>query len=154
MTGFTRLETVFRDATDPILIEDLEGVVLDLNDEAVRTYGYSRDELKGRPIKVIVPPERHTQADDLLVRCRNGEIVRDIEGVRVNKDGREIPVLLTLSLLRDANGAPSAIATFAKDISEIKAAEHAVRKLTRVFRDAADPIDADGLDYFDRPRFL
>ena len=85
MSSFTRLDTLFRDSTDPILIEDLDGVVLDLNDEAYRIYGYSREELTGSPIKMIVPRDRYAQADDLLVRCRAGEIVRDVEGVRITK---------------------------------------------------------------------
>lgn len=144
--GFEKLETVFRDATDPILIEDLEGIVLDLNDEAVRTYGFTREELIGQPIKTIVPQERHGQADELLVRCLAGEAVRDEEGLRVTKDNQHIPVLLSLSLLKDDGGAATAIATFAKDIGVRKAAEEEIRQLTRVFRDAADPILLEDLD--------
>ena len=146
MVGFQRLDTVFRDATDPILIEDLAGVVLDLNDEAIRTYGFAREDLIGQPIKMIVPEDCHGQADDLLRRCRAGELVRDIEGVRVTKEGHEIPVLLSLSLLHDDSGKACAIATFAKDISRLKSAEDKLRQLTRVYRDAADPILLEDLN--------
>ena len=45
----TNLDVVFRDATDPILIEDLDGIVIDLNEQAVRTYGFAREDLIGQP---------------------------------------------------------------------------------------------------------
>ncbi len=134
------LDAVFRDATDPILIEDLDGFVLDLNQEAVKTYGFERNELIGRPIKEIVPPECHSQADDLLRRCREGEVVRGVEGLRMTKDGQQMPVLLSLSLLSDEAGEPMAIATFAKDITALRNAEAEARQLSRVFMDSADPI--------------
>jgi len=120
------LERVFRHATDPILIEDLDGFVLDLNQEAEKTYGFSRDELIGSPILTIVPEERHHQARELLARCRRGDSVRDVEGLRRTKGGEVIPVLLTLSLLPDEDGSAAAVATFAKDIRSLKAIEAAL----------------------------
>ncbi|MEM6787393.1 MAG: protein kinase [Myxococcota bacterium] len=129
------LERVFRDATDPILIEDLDGRVLDLNREAVETYGFARDEIVGRPILTIVPEERHGQAQDLLRRCRRGESVRDVEGLRRTKGGEVVPVLLTLSLLRDEAGDPAAVATFAKDIRQLKRVEHELLDAKRKLED-------------------
>ena len=64
--------------------------------------------------------DRHAQADALLERCLDGENVRNIETVRQAKEGRRIPVLLTLSLLKDIEGTPRAVATFAKDISVLR----------------------------------
>jgi PAS domain S-box-containing protein len=122
-----RMSKVFRDAADPILIEDLDGIVIEMNGEAEASYGWSRDELMGKPIKTIVPPDRHGQADDALERCKAGEDVRNIEGLRCSKAGRVIPVLLTLSLLRDESGEPEAVATIAKDVSEQKQAEEELR---------------------------
>ena len=118
-----RMSKVFMDAADPILIEDPDGRVIDMNDEAERSYGWSRDELIGQPIKTIVPPERHDQADDLLMRCEAGEEVRNIEGLRWTKQEKIIPVLLTLSLLKDEAGQIMGVATIAKDISEQKRVE-------------------------------
>ena len=77
-----QLSRVFVDAADPIIIEDLTGTIIELNEEAARAYGWKRDELLGHPIKTLVPPERHAQADELLVRCKRGEAVRNVEGVR------------------------------------------------------------------------
>ena len=139
---------IFTQAVDPILIENMDGIVVDLNNEAVRSYGWSREELIGKPIKTIVPPERHGQADDLLAHCKAGEEVRNIEGLRQSKDETVVPVLLTLFLLKDEAGNPKHIATIAKDISELKKIEKKLRTMSKVFVDAADPIlieDLDGL---------
>lgn len=146
MSGLESL--IFTQAVDPILIENMDGIVVDLNNEAVRSYGWSREELIGKPIKTIVPPERHGQADDLLARCKAGEEVRNIEGLRQSKDETAVPVLLTLFLLKDEAGNPKQIATIAKDISELKEIEKKLRTMSKVFIDAADPIlieDLDGL---------
>jgi PAS domain S-box-containing protein len=111
---------VFHDATDPIVIADLEGRMIEINNEAVREYGYSRDELLGESIKTLVPPDRHLEMDELLERCRAGEKVRSVEATRRTKSGEIIPALITLSLLADEAGQPVAIASFVKDISEFK----------------------------------
>jgi PAS domain S-box-containing protein len=124
------MSRVFQEAADPIVIEDLEGRVIDANDEAVRAYGWSRDELIGQQIKILVPPERHAQADELLARCKREESVRNVEGLRTTKDGRVHSVLITLTLLTDNQGEPVSIATLTKDISDLKKAEEALRERT------------------------
>ena len=134
------------DAADPILIEDLDGVVVEMNDEAERSYGWSRTQLVGSPIKNIVPPDRHDQADELLQRCKTGQAVRNIEGLRQTKDGHIVPVLLALSLIKGEGGQAEAIATLAKDITDQKLTEEEVRRMSKVFMDAADPILIEDLD--------
>lgn len=118
-----RMVKVFMDATDSIIIEDLQGVILEVNRAAIDAYGYSRDELVGKPIKLVVPDERHDSADDLLRRCAAGEEVRNVEVVRSTKAGERVTVLLTLSLLHDAEGKPMSIASYAKDITELRRVE-------------------------------
>jgi len=139
-------ERVFMDSIDPILIEDFDGNVVDMNKQAERTYGWAPDELIGKPIKTIVPIERHAQADELLVRCKSGDEVRNVEGLRQTKDGQIVPVLLTLSLLKDDSGKPFSIATIAKDISAQKEAEAELKRLSKVFMDSVDPILIEDLD--------
>ena len=141
-----RMSKVFMDAADPILIEGLDGVVVEMNAEAERAYGWSREELIGQPITRIVPPERHDQAKNLLRRCLAGGEVRNLEGLRWRKDGERLTVLLTLSRLTDESGEAVAVATLAKDISELKEAEQELQRMSKVFMDAADPILVESLD--------
>lgn len=61
---------VFEDAADPIIIEDLNGVMLDANAEAIRSYGFSKEELVGKPLaSIVVPANHYDQAMDLLRHC-------------------------------------------------------------------------------------
>lgn len=129
--------TVFDDLTDPVIIEDMAGNVLDMNPEAERVYGWAREELLGKPIKALVPPERHEQAETLLRRCRQREMVRNIETIRKTKSGEQQIVLLTLSLLTDELNEPVGIASIAKDITELKHANARLRRAERQARRSA-----------------
>lgn len=115
-----KLSKVFLDGTNPSFIEDLSGNILEMNDEAVNVYGYSREELIGKSIKQLLPDEKHEQMDELIKLCIEGELVRDIAGVRRKKGGNEIPVLMTLSLLTDETHNPFGIASIVSDITEQK----------------------------------
>lgn len=117
------MSKVFMDSADAIIIEDLDGAVVNLNAETERAYGYRREELIGQSVSILVPPEQLGESQTLRQRCRNTEHVRNIEGLRRRKSGETLPVLLTLSLLTDEQGKPLAIASIAKDIRERKAVE-------------------------------
>jgi two-component system, chemotaxis family, CheB/CheR fusion protein len=125
------MSKVFHDAADPIILEDLSGKIIDLNSDAERAYGYSRNDLLGQSVHELVPETSRQYDRDLRRRCLDQEHVRNVESVRVDRAGREHPVLLTLSLLMDENGNPAAIATIAKDISDQKRAEEEVRVAVR-----------------------
>jgi PAS domain S-box-containing protein len=56
----------FEDLTDPIIVEGVAGNILDMNPEAERTYGWSREELINQPVTTLVPPESHSQADEFI----------------------------------------------------------------------------------------
>lgn len=124
-----RMTRVFQDAADPIIIEDLNGRVVDMNEEAVTTFGWSREECIGRPSTMIVPAPQHRQIDMLRRRCREGRIVRDVESLREARDGRTYAVLLTLTLLTDADGQPSGIATLSKDITALREVDKRLAEL-------------------------
>ncbi len=118
-----RMSKVFMDGADPIIIEDLSGTIIEVNAEAERVYQWSRDELIGQNIAVLVPSEKEKQAKSYRRRCKNAEHVRNVESVRRDKNGKTHPVLLTFSLLNDESGVPIGIATISKDITQQKKAE-------------------------------
>ena len=109
---------VFMDAADPIVIEDLNGIVTDVNREAVRVYGYPRTELIGKPIKTLVPDELHPETDELRMKSTAGYEVRGVQSVRWNVKGERFDVELTFSRLQDEHGRMTAIASIAKDITK------------------------------------
>ena len=123
-----KLSKVFLDGTNPSFIEDLNGNILEMNDEAVNVYGFSRTELVDKSIKLLVPDGLHKKMDDLIQLCLEGKLVRDVECLRKNKDGKEIPVLITLSLLTDEENNPFGIASIDSNLSEQKNIEKELTK--------------------------
>ena len=103
-------ERLFYDAIDPIVIEDLEGRIIDVNAAAVEAFGWPRDELIGRPYTVLVPRDLCAEEATLRRRCAAGGQLRRVRGMRVGKDGAPFEVALSLSLLRGSDDTPSAIA--------------------------------------------
>jgi two-component system CheB/CheR fusion protein len=123
-----RMSKVFMDGADPIIIEDLDGRILEFNDEAVKAYGWSREEMIGQPCSMLAPPEFAEQAIQLRSRCRNAEPVRNVETMRTNRAGEQIPILLTLSVLLDESGQAVEIASLSKDIGAQKEAQRQARE--------------------------
>jgi two-component system, chemotaxis family, CheB/CheR fusion protein len=126
-----RMSKVFMDGADPIIIEDLNSRILAVNHEAIRVYGWKREELVGQSMDLLVPPARREASRRLRARCREQDHVRNIETVRQTKSGEKLPVLLTLSLLTEEDGKPVAIASIAKDIKRLKDAEREAREAVR-----------------------
>jgi diguanylate cyclase (GGDEF)-like protein/PAS domain S-box-containing protein len=114
-------------ADDAILGKTLDGLITYWNAAAERLYGYSREEAIGRPVSLIIPPERSQELPELLERVRRGERVEHYETVRVRKDGSRMEVSVTVSPILDGNGQPVGASAIARDISEQKQAERDLR---------------------------
>ena len=108
--GLRRMSKVFIDGPDPIFILDLEGRMIDLNEEVVRSTGWSRDSLAGQQVSMITPPGEQRALAEWLESCRKGGDVRNVKFQLLDKSGREHIGLVTLSLLSDDRGTPDAIA--------------------------------------------
>jgi PAS domain S-box-containing protein len=126
-----RYATVFRSATDPILIQDLSGAIVEANRAAAEMSGWPAEELVGKPFTMLLPPDRHVPTEVLLARCARGEEVRDAESVWVTRDGQPRHVLLTFSLLLDEDGRAAAVSIMAKDITELVAARERLEDANR-----------------------
>jgi two-component system CheB/CheR fusion protein len=109
-----RMSKVFTDGLDPIMIVDLGGQVRDLNAEAERIYGWQREELLGKSIRVLVPKAQQAHIEERLRLCREGETIRNIECLLLTKSGLELTGVMTLSLLPDEQGQPEAICLLMK----------------------------------------
>ncbi len=110
-----RMTKVFLEGIEPpMMIVDLAGGVLDLNLEAERTYGWTRKEIIGQPLQLIVPKAERKPTASALASCRTGKTLRNVAGVRVTKAGRELPDTFTFTLLTDDHGQPDAICIVAK----------------------------------------
>ena len=116
--GLRRMSKVFTDALDPIIIVNLQGRIIDLNDEVVRSYGWTRSDLLKQPVTMTMPSGERRVLEERLERCRQGDSIRSVECVRIDKSGREHKGLLTLSLLTDEQGKPDVISMRMTHVSE------------------------------------
>jgi two-component system, cell cycle sensor histidine kinase and response regulator CckA len=122
-----RLAAIVESSEDAIVGKDMEGVILTWNSGAERTYGYTAEEAAGKPMSMLLPPERLEEENHILERLRRGERVEHFETVRVRKDGSRIDVSLTISPIRDSRGRIQGASHVARDITQQKAFEAQLR---------------------------
>ncbi len=98
------LASIVDSSDDAVIGKTLDGVITSWNRAAELIYGYSADEVIGKPISMLIHPERPTEMDEILEKIRAGGRVEHYETVRVRKDGRTISISLTVSPIRDSTG--------------------------------------------------
>jgi PAS domain S-box-containing protein len=124
-----RLAAVVESSGDAIMTKALDGTITAWNLGAEKVFGYSSEEAVGKPIAMLLPPERAEEESGILSRIRRGENVAHYDTVRVRKDGKNIDVSVSISLLRDHTGAIVGASKIARDITVRKAAEREVQAL-------------------------
>jgi PAS domain S-box-containing protein len=102
--ALARLAAIVEHSDDAIISKDLHGIIKTWNRGAQRIFGYAPEEIIGRLITILIPPERQDEEQDILRRLRRGELVDHFETIRITKDGRLINVSITISPIRDASG--------------------------------------------------
>jgi len=117
-----RLAAIVEWSGDAIVSKDLNGVITSWNRAAERMFGYTADEAVGRSITLIIPEERLSEEQRVLAEVRSGHPV-EMETVRRTKQGRFIPISLTVSPIRDANGRITGASKIARDITDRKRAD-------------------------------
>ena len=130
------LAAIVESSDDAIVSKTLEGQILSWNSGASRIFGYSSEEIIGRPITTIIPPELQEEERDILQRVRRGERIDHFDTIRVTKDGRRIPISLTVSPIRDPSGVIVGASKVARDISERKRVEELLRQNEDALREA------------------
>ena len=122
-----RLAAIVESSDDAIISKDLNGIVTSWNHQAERLFGYTEQEMIGRSILTIIPPELQRDEDSILARIRSGQKIDHFETVRVAKSGEKIEVSLSISPVRDEQGKIVGAAKIARDIRENKKIEHTLR---------------------------
>jgi len=129
---------------DAIISKTPRGVITSWNRAAERMYGWAAQDIIGRSVRTITPPERYEEVDAILARVGKGERVEHYETVRLHKDRASISVSLTVSPIRDSIGKLIGISTVARDVTERKRAEerlHAASQYARSLIEASlDPL--------------
>src|SRR5262249_30004923 len=112
-----RLATIVEFSDDAIISTDLNGIIGTWNKGAERLFGYEADEVVGRPITILFPPELQNEEALILARIKRGERIDHYETVRQRKDGTCIQIALTVSPIQDTAGQVVGASKIARDIS-------------------------------------
>src|SRR5437868_2236706 len=121
-----RLAAIVEFSGDAIVTKSLDGIIQSWNVGAQRLFGYTAEEVIGKPVTIIFPPDRLNEEDTILQRIRHGQPVERLETIRVAKDGRQIPVWVSISPLKDADGNVTGASKIIHDVSEVLAAREAL----------------------------
>src|SRR3984885_1897286 len=145
------LAAIVESSDDAIISKDLNGIIQAWNRGAERVFGYTADEVIGKPVTILMPADRLDEEPGILARIRRGERIDHYETVRQRKDGSLIDISLTVSPMRGNDGRVIGASKIARDITERKRAENVVRDNERRLQELFSSIpaaiyttDADG----------
>lgn len=136
------LAAIIESADDAIVSKTLEGIITSWNKGAERIFGYTADEVIGKPVTILIPAGHEDEEPAILARLRAGERIEHYETVRVRNDGRLIDISLTVSPIRGPKGEIVGASKIARDITEQREARKAIdeanERLKRLYQQAEE----------------
>jgi PAS domain S-box-containing protein len=134
------LAAIVDSSDDAIISKDLDGTILTWNRGAERTFGYRQDEVVGKSITILLPPERLHEEASILESLRRGDRIDHFETERVTKDGRTLQISLSVSPIVDGRGRVIGAAKIARDITVAREAELLRSRVAAIVDSADDAI--------------
>ena len=125
------LAAIVDSSEDAIVGKTLDGIIVSWNAAAERLFGYSADEIIGRPVLTLIPPDRQNEETEILARLRKGERVEHFETVRRHKSGAPLDISLTISPVKRPDGSIVGASKIARDIGAQKQAEALLLRQTQ-----------------------
>ncbi len=125
-----RLAAIVEGSDDAIVSKDIRGVIQTWNKGAERLFGYEAHEVVGKPVNVLIPPDRPDEEPEILSRIGRGERIDHYETTRLRKDGTLIDVSITVSPLRNAQGRIVGASKIARDVTDRRKQEERRKLLT------------------------
>jgi PAS domain S-box-containing protein len=127
-----QLAAIVASSNDAIIGKDLNSIITSWNFGAERIFGYTADEMIGTSIMRLIPTDRQDEELKILSRIRRGERFEHFETIRLAKDGRQLNVSITVSPIKDSTGHVVGASKVARDITERKKVEEALKKAMEV----------------------
>ena len=134
------LAAIIESSEDPIISKKLDGTIISWNGAATRVFGYEPDEIIGKSILTLIPPELRYEEENILRKLTAGERIEHYETIRMRKNGERFPISVTISPIRDTNGNVVAASKIARDISERKKFDENRSQLAAIVDSADDAI--------------
>ena len=140
------LAKVIESSDDAIVSKDLNSTIISWNRAAERMFGHTAAEAIGKSIRIIIPADRQFEEDEVMAQIRAGKAVTQLETVRQHKDGSFIPIALTVSPIYNDAGVVVGASKIARDITDRKQGEFAIRRLAAVVQSSDDAIITKDLE--------
>ncbi len=126
------LSSIIESADDAIISKSLDGIIMSWNRGAERIFGYTADEIIGKSVTILIPPDHIDEEPSILARIKAGERIEHYETVRARKDGSLVEISLTVSPIKTGGGTIIGASKIARDISERKRAEKAFAEQSEI----------------------
>ena len=121
------LASIVESSEDAIVSKTLDGIINSWNRGAEQLFGYTAEEVIGKPITILIPEGRFDEEPAILARIRSGRAVEHYETVRKRKDGTLMDISLSISPIRDESGTIIGAAKIARNITEQKRAQESIQ---------------------------
>jgi PAS domain S-box-containing protein len=141
-----RLDSIVEFSDDAIITKDLDGTITSWNAAAARMFGYAPEEIIGRSILTLIPPELHQEEHGILAKLRMGERIDHFETVRLRKNGSRIDVSLMVSPLKDEEGNVIGASKIARDIGDRLRVDELRFRLAAIVESSDDAIISKDLN--------
>ncbi len=143
-----RLSAIVATSDDAIVGKDLNSLITSWNSGAERIFGFTAEEMIGKSIMRLIPQDRREEEREILYRIRRGERIDHFETIRLAKDGRQLNLSVTISPIKDSNGRVVGASKVARDITERKKSEQALKEAMQ----QADSANQERLQLLDSER--
>jgi PAS domain S-box-containing protein len=130
----TRLAAIVESSQDAIIGRSHDGTIVSWNRGAEKIYGYSSQEIIGKPTSLLVPPDQSQVLSEVFDRLNNGEHIEHFDTRHLRKDGKLIDVSLTVSPIVDSDGNITGTSAIARDITYRKRAQENLRKQQEILQ--------------------
>ncbi len=135
-----QVELVVENSYDAIISETLDGVITSWNGGAIRMFGYTEDEVIGKSVSLLLPPELQNEIPTLMNKIKAGEFIADYDSVRLRKDGSKIAVAFSGSPIKKTDGTVIGVSIVERDITGRKKIEETLRQIQLIVKDSHDAI--------------
>jgi PAS domain S-box-containing protein len=134
------LAAIVKYSGDAVVSKDLNGVIQSWNASAERLFGYRPEEIIGKPVTMLIPADRLGEEEKIIGRLQRGLPAERIDTLRLTKDGRLIPVSVSVSPIKDKEGNVIGASKLVHDISDRKRWEHQLAEQARLLDLSYDAI--------------
>jgi PAS domain S-box-containing protein len=141
-----RMASIVEFSGEAIFGRTLDGIITSWNPAAERMYGYSSEEIVGKPINLLIPGDRTGEIEAILAKISAGQPVEHLETIRVRRDGTAFPVPLSVSPINGADGAVVGASVISRDLTEQKRALAVTQHLAAIVESSDDAIISGSLD--------